>query len=245
MKKILLAFGAALICTISLAQPPMGGGGFPGGGGGGFPGGGMPGGMPPGMMMGMFGMDASNFSSKEVAKAQSAALANILGLTEKQQKKVYKVELKVADERYMDLLKDQSNNRRGRGGNFGGGFPGGGMPGGGGFPGGGMPGGGMPGGGMPPGMGGGFPGGMPPEFAEGAEQVQEDQSNTTSEDLITDVKLLKKYDEIRLKKFNKILTPEQKAKWEEYKTVRYERAKKAAEMEAAREAAEAAQAGQN
>ena len=237
MKKILLALGAALICAVSFAQPPMGGGGFPGGGGG-FPGGGMPGGMPPGMMMGMFGMDASSFSSKEVAKAQSAALANILGLTEKQQKKVYKVELKVADERYMDLLKDQGNNRRG---GFGGGFPGGG------FPGGGMPGmgGGMPGG-MPPGMGGGMPGGMPPEFGEGTpENVQEEQANTTSEDLITDVKLLKKYDEIRLKKFNKILTPEQKAKWEEYKTVRYERARRAAEMEAAREAAEAAGAAQN
>ena len=224
MKKILLALVAALICTISLAQPPMGGGGFPGGGGG-FPGGGMPGGgfpgggMPPGMMMGMFGMDASNFSSVEVAKAQTQSLANILDLTDKQQKKVYKVELKVADERYMDLLKDQSNNRR-----RGGGMPRGDFgPGMGGFPGGGMP------GGMP----GGFPG------FEGQEQEEQD-ALSTSEDMISDVKLLKKYDGMRVKKFGKILTPDQMEKWEHYKEVRYERAKQRAEMEAQMEAAAAA-----
>jgi hypothetical protein len=174
------------------------------------------------MMMGMFGMDASNFSSVEVAKAQSQSLATILDLTEKQQKKVYKVELKVADERYMDLLKDQSNNRR-----RGGGMPRGEFGGMGGF-GGGFPGGGMPGG-MPP---EGFPG------FEGQEQEQDDMS--TSEDMITDVKLLKKYDGMRVKKFNKILTPEQMAKWEHYKEVRYERAKQRAEMEAQMEAAAAA-----
>lgn len=224
MKKILIALCAALICSISYAQPPMGGGGFPGGGGGGFPGGGFPGGgfpgggMPPGMM-GMFGMDASTFSSVEVAKAQAQSLANILDLTEKQQKKIYKVELKVADERYMDLLKDQSNNRR-----RGGGMPRGDFgPGMGGFPGGGFP-------------GGGFPG------FEGQEQEQDEMS--TSEDMISDVKLLKKYDGMRVKKFGKILTPEQIDKWEHYKEVRYERAARRAEMEAAAAAAAAAEGQQ-
>ena len=224
MKKILIALCAVLICTISYAQPPMGGGGFPGGGGGGFPGGGFPGGgfpgggMPPGMM-GMFGMDASTFSSVEVAKAQAQSLANILDLTEKQQKKIYKVELKVADERYMDLLKDQSNNRR-----RGGGMPRGDFgPGMGGFPGGGFP-------------GGGFPG------FEGQEQEQDEMS--TSEDMISDVKLLKKYDGMRVKKFGKILTPEQIDKWEHYKEVRYERAARRAEMEAAAAAAAAAEGQQ-
>ena len=167
-------------------------------------------------MMGMFGMDASNFSSVEVAKAQAQSLANILDLTDKQQKKVYKVELKVADERYMDLLKDQSNNRR-RGG-------------------------GMPRGDFGPGMGG-FPGGMPmggfPGF-DGQDQQQDEMS--TSEDMISDVKLLKKYDGMRVKKFSKILTPEQIEKWEHYKEVRYERAKQRAEMEAQQEAVAAAAA---
>jgi len=215
MKKIFLALGAALLCTISLAQPPMGGG-FPGGG---FPGGGFPGGMPPGMM-GMFGMDASSFSSVEVAKAQAQSLANILDLTDKQQKKVYKVELKVADERYMDLLKEQSNNRQ-RGG-------------------------GMPRGDFGPGRGG-FPGGMPPGGFPGMDgQEQQQDEMTTSEDMISDVKLLKKYDGMRVKKFSKILTPEQIEKWEHYKEVRYERAKQRAELEArqAAEAAEAAASGQ-
>ena len=227
MKKIILAFAAVLICTVSMAQPPMGGGGFPGGGGG-FPGGGggFPGGgMPPGMMMGMFGMDASTFSSVEVAKAQAEAYKNMFGLTDKQGKKLYKVELKVADERYMDLLKDQSNNRQRGGGmprgtfgpNMNGGFPGGGFP------------------------GGGMPGGMPPEFGgeEGEQQVSE-QENVTSEDMLTDVDLLKKYDGIREKKYGKILTPDQYEKWMEYRSVRYERAKRTAERAAAMEAAAAA-----
>ena len=170
-------------------------------------------------MMGMFGMDASTFSSVEVAKAQAQSLANILDLTEKQQKKIYKVELKVADERYMDLLKDQSNNRR-----RGGGMPRGDFgPGMGGFPGGGFP-------------GGGFPG------FEGQEQEQDEMS--TSEDMISDVKLLKKYDGMRVKKFGKILTPEQIDKWEHYKEVRYERAARRAEMEAAAAAAAAAEGQQ-
>ena len=230
MKKIILALCATLLCTISFAQPPMGGGGFPGGGfpGGGFPGGGFPGGMR-GMMPGMMpGMDVSSYSSVDVAKAQSAALGSILDLSEKQQKQVYRVELKVADERYMDLLKQQSNSGRGGGryrGNFGpnmnGGFPG---------------------------MGGGMPGGAPgvppegaPENGEGGpEAAQEQQSNMTSEDMITDVELLKKYDGMRLKPFGKILTPEQKAKWEEYKAARYERAARMAERQAAAEAAAAA-----
>ena len=230
MKKIILAFAAVLICTVSMAQPPMGGGGFPGGGGG-FPGGGMPGGgggfpggMPPGMMMGMFGMDASTFSSVEVAKAQTEAYKNMFDLTDKQGKKLYKVELKVADERYMDLLKEQSNNRQRGGGmprgtfgpNMNGGFPGGGFP------------------------GGGMPGGMPPEFGGGEGEQVSEQENVTSEDMLTDVDLLKKYDGIREKKYGKILTPDQYEKWMEYRSVRYERAKKNAERAAAMEAAAAA-----
>ena len=228
MKKFILALGAALICTISLAQPPMGGGGFPGGGGGfpggGFPGGGFPGGgMPPGMMMGMFGMDVSTFSSVEVAKAQAEAFKSILDLSDKQQKKIYRVELKVADERYMDLLKEQSNNRQ-RGG-------------------------GMPRGTFGPNMNGGFTGGgrpgMPPAGAPGMEvqQEQDDDPLSTSEDMITDVDKLRKYDGMRVKQFKKILTPEQIEKWEHYKEVRYERAVKRAEM-AARAAAAAAAEGQ-
>ena len=176
--------------------------------------------MPPGMMMGMFGMDASNFSSVDVAKAQTEAYKNMFELSDKQGKKIYKVELKVADERYMDLLKDQSNNRQRGGGmprgsfgpNMNGGFPGG-------FP------------------GGGMPGGMPPEFGEGEGAPTSEQENVTSEDMLTDVDLLKKYDGMREKKYSKILTPEQFEKWMQYRSVRYERAQKNAERAAAAAAA--------
>ena len=58
--------------------------------------------------------------------------------------------------------------------------------------------------------------------------------------MLTDVDLLKKYDGIREKKYGKILTPEQFEKWMEYRSVRYERAKKNAERAAAMEAAAAA-----
>ena len=74
-------------------------------------------------------------------------------------------------------------------------------------------------------------------MGEGAPASQQD--NVTSEDMLTDVKLLKKYDGIREKPFGKILTPVQMDKWNQYRTVRYERAEKAAERAAAMEAAAA------
>ena len=75
------------------------------------------------------------------------------------------------------------------------------------------------------------------------QQEQDDDPLSTSEDMITDVDKLRKYDGMRVKQFKKILTPEQIEKWEHYKEVRYERAVKRAEM-AARAAAAAAAEGQ-
>jgi hypothetical protein len=222
MKKVFLPFLAVLICSMSLpAQPPRGGGGRGGHMGG--PMMGRPMGGDPIMqgnpitqgdsLAGIIGMDVSTFLSKDVAKAQSEAFMEMLKLSDKQRKQIYKQELKVADERYMDLLKTSGDNRGG------GGFAVGMMPMG-------MMVVGMPGG-MPPGMMPGMEGGQAQEQPKEQPKVEKDPMSTP-EDAISDVELLKKYDGMREKQFRKILTPEQIQAWEAYKALRYERAQQRA-----------------
>lgn len=121
-KTIILLFALCLSFTLS-AQPPMGGG-FPGGRGG-FPGG-FPGGM---MRMGMPGMD--NMDADETAKMRTDLLDQVVGLDEKQYKKIYKLHKGIVEDLELQGLSTSMPAfpmmRGGRGGFPGGmrgGFPG-------------------------------------------------------------------------------------------------------------------------
>ena len=192
-----IACGIVLFCGSAAAQPPMGGGGFPGGGpggrGGGFPGGG------PGMYSG------GTVDMTALANFQAEQLGRELDLTPKQVKQIAKLNKKELDRRMNHMLAV-------------------GVPRGGGFPGGGpgMGGPGMGGPGMRP--GGGFPGGGFPGMEQG-EQTEVDPSSAESpelqqgraaysrldalEETQADIKARIKIE----KKMKKILTEEQYARW--------------------------------
>lgn len=199
---VTFAVGIALICGSAAAQPPMGGGGFPGGGmppmGGGFPGGGGMRGM--GMMYngGVVDMTA-------LANAMAEQMGRQLDLTPQQVKKIAKLNKKELDRRMNHMHSvgvPRMNFEPGMG-------PGMGGPGG-------------------PGMGRPRMGQMPPEGFPGFGEQEETQIDPESEEspelqqgraamsrlealeeTQADVKARIKIE----KKMKKILTDEQYARW--------------------------------
>ena len=198
---ITIACGLALICGSAAAQPPMGGGGFPGGGmppmggGGGFRGG-------PGMGMGMM-YNGGVVDMTALANAMAEEMGRQLDLTPQQVKKIAKLNKKELDRR-MNHMHSVGVPRM----NFEPGMGGPGMrPGGPGM---------RPGG---PGMPGGFPGmeqeettqpevdpNEPPELQQGrAAMSRLEALEETQADIKARIKIEKQ--------MKKILTEEQYARW--------------------------------
>ncbi len=206
---VTIACGIALICGSAAAQPPMGGGGFPGGGMPPMGGGGFPGGFP-GMGMGYNG---GVVDMTALANYQAEQMGRELGLTPQQVKKIAKLNKKELDRRMNHMHSvgvPRMNIEPGMGPGMGG--PGMGGPG--------M--GGMRPGGMRP--GGGFPGAPeagqeqenmpqwevdpnePPELQQGRAALSRLEA---LEETQADVKARIKIE----KKMKKILTEEQYARW--------------------------------
>ena len=203
---VTIACGIALICASAAAQPPMGGGGFPGGGmppmgGGGFPGGGFPG----------MGYNGGVVDMTAIATFQAEQMGRELGLTPQQVKKIAKLNKKELDRRMNHMhsvgVPRMAGPDMGPGGMGGPGMGGPGM---------------RPGG---PGGPGGFPGGFPGmgEGQQGAPQVEANPNESPElqqgraalsrlealEETQADVKARIKIE----KKMKKILTEEQYARW--------------------------------
>ncbi len=192
---------ALLVCGSAAAQPPMGGGGFPGGGmppmgGGGFPGGGFPG-------MGMM-YNGGVVDMTALANNMAEVLGRQLDLTPQQVKKIAKLNKKELDRR-MNHMHSVGIPRM----NFEPGMGGPGMrPGGPGM---------RPGG---PGMPGGFPGmdqaeatPQPEANPEESPELQQGRAAMSRlealEETQADIKARIKIE----KKMKKILTEEQYARW--------------------------------
>ena len=203
---VTIACGLALICGSAAAQPPMGGGGFPGGGmppmgGGGFRGG-------PGMGMGMM-YNGGVVDMTALANFMAEEMGRQLDLTPQQVKKIAKLNKKELDRR-MNHMHSVGVPRM----NFEPGMGGPGMrPGGPGMGGPGMP----PGGGFP---GGGFPGmnpdgqaAQPEANPEESPELQQGRAALSRlealEETQADIKARIKIE----KKMKKILTPEQYERW--------------------------------
>ncbi len=203
---VTIACGLALICGSAAAQPPMGGGGFPGGGmppmgGGGFRGG-------PGMGMGMM-YNGGVVDMTALANFMAEEMGRQLDLTPQQVKKIAKLNKKELDRR-MNHMHSVGVPRM----NFEPGMGGPGMrPGGPGMGGPGM----RPGGGFP---GGGFPGmnpdgqtAQPEANPEESPELQQGRAALSRlealEETQADIKARIKIE----KKMKKILTPEQYERW--------------------------------
>lgn len=151
-----------------------------------------------------FPMNGPQFEQREpsqVAQAQTDRLNELVGLSDKQYKIIYKFNLKMERQRQNEMENSMPAGRPE-------GFPGGGM-------GPGM-GGGRPerpmGQGRPDGMGpGNGPGGMPPR---GDGQFRRGPMNEDMQ------QLMDKQQEKRVKKYRKVLTPEQFQKWESFEAER-------------------------
>ena len=187
MKHFLIVTAAMILALTAYAQPqqpPQGQGSLDG--------------MPP-----MFGQ----FEQKDpaqMAQEETDRLNELVGLTDKQYKKIYKF-----NKRQYEQLKNQMENAMPQG------FPSGqGM-------GGGRPEGMGPGGPGPGGFGGGRPGGMGPGGPGGPRGGQRPEMGQGRPPMGGGMQeLMQEQQEKREKKYRKVLTPEQYQKWESFEAER-------------------------
>lgn len=198
MKKRLLLAAAALLFAVTLSAQPGGMGGFGGPGMGGGMGPGMGG---PGMGPGMGGMMTDPFASvrTDIAYDRATELQELLGLDQKQAKKVFKIYDHIDAFIMQEMSKARQDRGEGAPHGEGQGAPHGGFPG--------------MGGGMP-GMGAGFPGmgGGMPGMGDGDHEFKMEV-----------IPVSKKEQAWREKQMAKILTPEQFEKWKAYEAEKMSR----------------------